>query len=159
MRAGRMMVAAGLAFGMAAPALAADDLAADDLAAAANAAWQRGAASGLSPQTRGEDMLCAIYWEQWGIAIEDYRLSDQLLAALPAAVQMTIAYDNSEGWGHRVADTYLRMEDGERLFEEALNRDTPRVAQEITAAAAGDAARMGAVMEMLAICRNPSAPR
>ena len=150
MQAARAIIWAGLALGLAAPQPAAADLAADG-----TAAWHRAVASGITPQTRDEVVLCALYWEQWGLAIEDYRLTDQMLAALPSMVGMKPAYAQITAWAERLARASGGFADADRMIDQALDRETPRVASEVAVAVSGDSASMARVMEMLAICRNP----
>lgn len=150
MRGWRMVAVAALVAG-AAPAGAAS---VTELGAKGTAAYERGATSGVTPVTLGEQTMCALYWNQWYGAVDSFFISDELLAALPLAVDSD-AFAAMEAWTDLAMDGYQERDGNVDAFMTAANRDRPAIADRIRAAAGGDFKAMEGLMEMLGSCQKP----
>jgi hypothetical protein len=148
MRRGRIALLAGAVLAIAIPAAAQEDQ-----AATANAAFVRGANSGITPQTKGEETDCFVSWTLWRLAIEERLVGEDLHDRLPQDLQMAAATVKSQRWAERV-----RAGQGKDGLKTALETE-PRVRTQIEDAIAGDTAKLRNLVETLAICRNPDVSR
>lgn len=90
----------------------------------------------------------------WRFAIEKKLVPDDLLAGLPAELQLAAATDKSGGWADRI-----RAASGEEKALAAAYEYEPRIKAQVADALAGDTAKLRNLAETLAICRNPDLPR
>lgn len=149
MRSARIAILASLISTLAVPAAAQDDP-----AATANAAFVRGANSGITPQTTGEETDCFVYWSMWRFAIDNKLVPGDLVAGLPSDLQLAAATDKSDRWAGR-----LRAASGGEKALAAVRNSEPRVRTQIADGLTGDTAKLRNLFETLAICRNPDVPR
>ena len=98
---------------------------------------------------------CALHWEIWGMAIQDGRLVDRVMASMPAEIQVIAAADRHRRW----TDKIMTMPDGSerhpQLILEAYERLKPPVEASFQLAFTGQPGQLQQFVEKLSACRNP----
>lgn len=119
------------------------------------AAFERGRASGIAPQTLGEVTNCALYWYVWYDAIDYSLLSNELLASLPEETDSAASFESSSQWAGRAVAAHNAEYGNLQRMEAQLISDRPPLATKIRAVARGELAATREVLETLGTCHIP----
>lgn len=120
-------------------------------AAAHNAMYEKGATSGLSPQSVGEMLYCSANWDRWAFAVEssaDLSFTKGLRSELSARN----ARSRKIYW-QRLARREMRGDDDPAYFERMRTSEESRADKRYADYASGSERAMSVMMQNLGFCK------
>jgi hypothetical protein len=114
-----------------------------------------GKASGLSPQTDGEDFDCAVYWDVWHTAFISKIMPKEIEDALPVQLSDPASDSAKMAWRNKVAEA---QETTSMLAMISIIEKTPirnGFQAKMEAGLQGDADKLFSVTQSLGICQKP----
>ena len=124
-------------------------------AAEAKAGWQKGLTAPPFADTLDAEVACTLQWETWGMAINDGRLVDQVMAAMPPEIQLKPAFDIHARWSEKALSRQDKAGGDPRPIFEATGRLRPAIEAAFDGAFTGKPGALEAYVEKLSACRNP----
>lgn len=124
-------------------------------AAEAKAGWQKGLSAPPVADALEAEVACTLQWETWGMAINDGRLVDRVMAALPPEVQVKPASDMHSRWSEKALARQDAAGGSPGPTLEAYQRLKPSVEAAFDSAFTGKPGALESYVAKLAACRNP----
>ncbi len=124
-------------------------------AAEAKAGWQKGQSAPPVADTLDAEVACTLQWETWGMAINDGRLVDRVMAAMPPEIQLKPAFDVHGRWSEKALSRQDAAGGDPRPIFEASKRLRPAIEAAFDSAFTGKPGALEAYVEKLSACRNP----
>lgn len=124
-------------------------------AAEAKAGWKKGLSAPPVADTLEAEVACTLQWESWGMAINDGRLVDRVMAALPPEVQVKPAFDAHNYWTEKALARQDAPGGSPGPMLDAYERMKPSVEAAFDSAFTGKPGALEAYVAKLAACRKP----
>ena len=121
----------------------------------AKAGWEGGMSAPLIADTLEAEVECAVQWEVWGLAIQEARLVEPVMAVLPAELQMQPSGERHRRWSDRVMARQDAAGGDPRATLEAYSRLKPPAEASFARAFNGEPGALEDYVERLSACRNP----
>lgn len=124
-------------------------------AAEAEAGWQKGLSAPPVPNTLEAQVDCAVHWEVWGMAIQEGRLVDPVLIAMPPQLRANAVAGQHHYWSHKTLDRQDRSGNDPGPTLDAYARMKPPAEALFKNAFVGDPGKLEQFVAKLSACRKP----